>query len=121
MHEELEAAHADAACGAVLVELHRTEIVAQEPAHVLKHAVCGLEKVDPREEVEDEVALHVVCLLEHVQLRVRLADRGEVVPPLRVSGHGLRGSATRETYQGKPATITSMSPGRGGEGSRELS
>ena len=66
MHEELEAAHAYTAGGAVLVELHRAEIVAQEPAHVLEHAVRGLEKVDPGEEVQYEVALHVVGLLEHV-------------------------------------------------------
>jgi hypothetical protein len=89
VHEELEAAHADPAGNAVLVELYHAEIVAlqsQEPTHVLKHAVRGLEKVDPGEEVEDEVALHVVSLLEHVQLRVRLADHGGVVVPLCVSG-----------------------------------
>lgn len=28
---------------------------------------------------------------------------------------------TRDTHQGKPATITSISPGRGGDGNRELS
>ena len=118
MYQELEAAHADPAGGAVLVELHRAEIVAEEPAHVLKHAVRGLEKVDPGEEVEDEVALHVVSLLEHVQLRVRLADRDGVIVPLRVSG---RGCMTHDTHQGKPATITSISPGRGGGGRGELS
>ncbi len=31
------------------------------------------------------------------------------------------GSTTHDTHQGKPATITSMSPGRGGAGSGELS
>ena len=75
VYEELEAAHVDAACGAVLVELYGTEIVTEEPAHILEYAICGLEKVDPGEEVEYQVALHVVGLLEHVQLRVRLADK----------------------------------------------
>ena len=52
VYEELEAAHVDTACGAVLIELYGAEIVTEEPAHVLKDAVCGLEKVDPGEEVE---------------------------------------------------------------------
>ena len=51
VYEELEAAHADPACGAVLVELHCTKIIAKESAHVLKDAICGLEKVDPGEEI----------------------------------------------------------------------
>lgn len=44
VYEELEAAHADATCGAVLVELHRTEVIAEEPAHVLEYTVCGSRK-----------------------------------------------------------------------------
>ena len=76
VHEELEASHTDAPHGAVLVQLHRAEIITEEPSDILEYAVSGLNKVDPGEEVEDQVALDVVCLLVHVQLRVRLADRG---------------------------------------------
>jgi hypothetical protein len=57
VHEELEASHADPAGDAVLVELHRADIVVQEPTHVLKHEVRGLEKVDPGEEVEDDALI----------------------------------------------------------------
>jgi hypothetical protein len=54
--------------------LGRIEIVTQEPAHVLENTIFGLQEVDPGEEVQDQIALDIVRLLEHVQLGVRLAD-----------------------------------------------
>jgi hypothetical protein len=33
-----------------------------------------LEKINPGEEVQNQIALGIVCLLKHVQLGVRLAD-----------------------------------------------
>lgn len=66
MHEELEPTHTDPARRPVLVHLDRIEIIAQESAHVLKDAIRGLQEVDPGEEIQDQVALDIVRLLEHV-------------------------------------------------------
>ncbi len=74
MHEKFKSAHADPPRGPVLVHLGRIEIVTQETAHVLEDAVLWLKEVDPGEEVQDQITLDIVCLLEHVQLGVRLAD-----------------------------------------------
>jgi hypothetical protein len=72
--EEFKPAHADPARSPVLVHLDRIEIVTQESAHVLEDAVLWLKEINPREEVQNQIALGIVCLLKHVQLRVGLAD-----------------------------------------------
>ena len=74
VHEEFEPAHVDPARSPVLVHLDRIEIVAQKSAHVLEDAVLWLEEINPGEEVQNQIALGIVCLLKHVQLGVRLAD-----------------------------------------------
>ncbi len=66
MHEELEPAHTDPACHPVFVHLDRIEIIAQESAHILKDEILWLQEVDPGEEIQDQVALDIVCLLECV-------------------------------------------------------
>lgn len=113
MHEELESAHADPARRPVLVHLDRIEVVTQEATHVLEDAILWFKKVDPGEEIQDQVALDIICLLEHVQLGVRLADGS---PSMSVGV-----IRKMKTHQGKPPMITSMSPGCGGRGNRELS
>jgi hypothetical protein len=74
VHEEFKPAHADPARSPVLVHLNRIEIVTQKSAHVLEDAVLWLQEIDPREEVQNQIALGVVCLLKHVQPGVRLTD-----------------------------------------------
>jgi len=66
MHEKLEPAHTDPARRPVFVHLDRIEIIAQESAHVLKDAILRLQEVDPGEEIQNQVALDIVRLLEHV-------------------------------------------------------
>jgi hypothetical protein len=74
VHEEFKPAHADPARSPVLVHLDRIEIVTQKSANVLEDAVLWLQEINPREEVQNQIALDIICLLEHVQPRVRLAD-----------------------------------------------
>jgi hypothetical protein len=74
VHEEFKPAHVDPARSPVLVHLDRIEVVTQKSAHVLEDAVLWLEEINPREEVQNQIALGIVCLLKHVQLGVRLAD-----------------------------------------------
>lgn len=73
MHEELETAHPDASFNSMLACLGRVEVVVQEPLDVLEEAKLGLQEVYPGKQIEDEMALPVICLLEHVQGRVWLA------------------------------------------------
>jgi hypothetical protein len=115
VHEELEPAHANPARRAVFIHLDRIEIVAQKSAHVFEDTILWLQEVDPREEIQYQIALDIVRFLEHVQPRVRLADGFS----LRVSVRYPQNKT--DTHQGKPAVITSMSPGCGGGGSLELS
>ena len=74
VHEKFKPAHVDPARSPVLVHLDRIEIVAQKSAHVFENAVLWLKKINPGEEVQNQIALGIVCLLKHVQLGVRLAD-----------------------------------------------
>lgn len=74
MHEEFKPAHVDPARSPVLVHLDRIEVVTQKSAHVLEDAVLWLEEINPGEEVQNQIALGIVCLLKHVQLGMRLAD-----------------------------------------------
>jgi len=64
--EELEPAHADTARSPVLVHLDRIEVIAQESADIFKDTILRLKEVNPREKIQDQVALDVVRLLEHV-------------------------------------------------------
>lgn len=73
MHEEFKPAHVDPARSSVLVHLDRIEIITQKSAHVLEDAVLWLQEINPREEVQNQIALDIICLLKHVQLGVRLA------------------------------------------------
>lgn len=66
VYEELEPAHADTARSPVLVHLDCIEVIAQESADIFKDTILRLQEVDPREKIEDQVALDVVRLLEHV-------------------------------------------------------
>ena len=66
VHEEFKPAHVDPACSPVLVHLDRIEIVTQKSAHVLEDAVLWLKEIDPGEEVQDQIALDIICLLKHV-------------------------------------------------------
>lgn len=74
VHEKFKPAHVDPARSPVLVHLDRIEIVTQKSAYVLEDAVLWLEEINPGEEVQNQIALGIVCLLKHVQLGVRLAD-----------------------------------------------
>jgi hypothetical protein len=74
VHEKFKPAHVDPTRSPVLVHLDRIEIVTQKSAHVLEDAVLWLKEIDPGEEVQNQIALDIICLLKHVQLGVRLAD-----------------------------------------------
>jgi hypothetical protein len=74
VHEEFKPTHVDPTCSPVLVHLDRIEIVTQKSAHVLEDAVLWLEEINPGEEVQNQIALDIICLLKHVQPGVRLAD-----------------------------------------------
>ena len=66
VYEELETTHADAARSPVLVHLDRIEVITQESADIFKDTILRLQEIDPREKIQDQVALYVVRLLEHV-------------------------------------------------------
>ena len=66
MHEELEPTHTDPTHCPVFVHLNCIEIIAQESVHILKDAILQLQEVNPGEEIQDQVALDIVCLLERV-------------------------------------------------------
>ena len=66
VHEEFEPAHANPTRSPMLVHLNRIEIVTQKSAHVLENAILWLEEIDPGKEVQNQIALDVVCLLKHV-------------------------------------------------------
>ena len=66
VHEELEPAHTEPARRPVFVHLDRIEIIAQESSHALEDAILRLQEVDPGEEIQNQVALDIVRLLEHV-------------------------------------------------------
>jgi len=74
VHKKFKPAHVDPARSPVLVHLDRIEIIAQKSAHVFEDAVLWLKEVNPGEEVQNQVALDIICLLKHVQLGVGLAD-----------------------------------------------
>jgi len=66
MYKELELAHADTTCSLVLVHLDRIEVIAQESADIVKDTILWLKEVNPREKIQNQVALDVIHLLEHV-------------------------------------------------------
>lgn len=66
MHQELEPTHADPTRCPVLIQLDCIEVITQEPTDILKNTVSWLQEVNPGEKVQDQVALDIIRLLEHV-------------------------------------------------------
>jgi hypothetical protein len=121
MHEELEAAHADPAGNVVLIELHHAEIVAQEPMHVLKHAVRGSRKSTQERRLRMRLLFMSLAFWNMFSCKCGWLIMAGWWSPCVSAGVVDMGSKTRDTHQGKPATITSILPGRGGSGSRQSS